>query len=290
MRLNIIYLAEEFYALEAISCLLSGKDSSNFMPFRHSHEKWRSDFEDYRARFNAQLAQTIFDYTVLVVGAELRHSELQSDFEIVNFMPSCHDDDIRRGERPANRPCHRSEAFTISREYTSDSILKCGEKYFDESEHDWWCEYGGNPWMLIAKAGLMKGNVADSIFIDHCVDLSHNNGCYFDKSAGIFMTLWESDIDEYARFLDKKRSCGPEMLLNKTYGEEFHQLLQRAVNLGILNIKIIQPEGRATDYYRHTENVSALMQYTPITWGKKVVGSNDHPIILKYQKVKKGAA
>ncbi len=75
--LNIYCLVQEFYAIEAISALLSSNHDSNLEPMRHSHSRWYCDFCDFRDTYILKFASAIYDYTILVVAAELRIADLK---------------------------------------------------------------------------------------------------------------------------------------------------------------------------------------------------------------------
>ena len=122
--------------------------------------------------------------------------------------------------------------------------------------------------MQIAKAGLMKNKVIDCVFIDHCVDLSHNNSVYFDKRANIFLL---TSPRQYQSFLDLKRSCEPQALLTQKQGFRFNQLMRRANNLHILDIQTCEdsPLGFEQDLRDETESI--LLEYRPVDWGSKPV-------------------
>ena len=76
--LNIYLLVQEFYAIEAIAAMVSVNQGSNFEPMRHSHSRWYRDFHDFRDEYIIRFASAIYDYTVSVVAAELRHCKGQA--------------------------------------------------------------------------------------------------------------------------------------------------------------------------------------------------------------------
>lgn len=109
---------------------------------------------------------------------------------------------------------------------------------------------------------MLKGKVSDGVFIDHCVDLSHNSNVYFDKGAGIFR-LW--DEKTYKDFLDRKRLCTPQELIQGAPGKELNRLLQRADTLQILRGYRENPflSGEVA------ETEQQLLDYDPIAWKNK---------------------
>ena len=124
---------------------------------------------------------------------------------------------------------------------------------------DWDDCFGGEKWYGIARAGLLKGTVGDKVFIDHCVDLSHNNGIYFDKSAGIFR-LWKQK--SHIECLDFKRICEPQALITGEFGHRLNRLLLRADRLGILQSCV--PDQIFTSSGSESEDL--LFDYQPVYW------------------------
>ena len=140
--MNISFLVQEFYAVEAISALISVNQSGNFEPMRHSHSRWYRDFCDFRNEYISKFASAIFDYTVLVVAAELRHCNERASYYIkdyyTTFLP-------------------RDAVYQECSVYNPRDILLAGIRMFDTCYVDWRKGYGGDKWKQIAKAGLMKG-------------------------------------------------------------------------------------------------------------------------------------
>ena len=73
-NMDIYLLVQEFYAMEAVSAMLGRAEYGDFQPIRHSHDRWRRDFQEFRDHYTSQLAAAIYDYTVLAVAAEMRHA------------------------------------------------------------------------------------------------------------------------------------------------------------------------------------------------------------------------
>ena len=257
--LNIHLLAQEFYALEAVSALLSGTRDNNFEPMRHSHSRWRRDFDDFRNEYNRRFASAIFDYTVLVVAAELRHCKDKASQYINDYYTTYHSRDAVY------------EECSIYRAY---DLLNAGIRMFDTGRVDWKKAYGGEKWKQIALAGLMRDKVTDCIFIDHCVDLSHNNSVYFDKGAGIFNL---PNSAGYKSFLDLKQSCEPETLIAVKCGVRFNKLLQRANNLGVIAVQAADGHFCSQTHIDNAETL--LLGYQPITWGNKQLDCSDGGVI-----------
>lgn len=242
-RCDIPLAIKEFYAMEALSALAKPE------PFRHSHAKWRTDFEELRAQFNEKLADIIFDYTTLAVAGEMRHGCSQAS----RLVPGFYDDSI-----------YRSSVYLRCVKYSANSILTAGVKLFDESVK-WKRSYGGTKWQTIARAGLYRGRLPDSLFIDHCVDLTHNGSIYFDKDTTIVHPLQGRDLEHYIRFLDLKRECASERLLESACSSTVCRLISRAAVLGIIKIPYIDGVFADASYDFNEANILA---YQSIRWGE----------------------
>lgn len=253
--LSIDELVHEFYALEAIAAMLSSGQYNNFEPMRHSHSKWYQDFHEFRDGYINKFASIIFDYTALVVAAELRHCKDKAERYIKDYYTS------------ADKS--RQSVYFECNIYKARDILMAGRKLFDNEINEWKNGYGGYKWKKIAEAGLMKDMASDCMFIDHCVDLSHNNSIYFDKGAGIFHM---QNIAEYQKFLDKKRYCDPQELISMKQGRKFDSLLARANNLNIIEVRGSDENIAALQ----DDTESRLFEYKPIHWGTKRLDCSDN--------------
>lgn len=244
-RMDIFQLVQEFYAMEALAAMLLVNQNSHFNPMRHSHERWQQDFSDFRTQYIEKFAAAIFDYTALVVAAELRHGRKRASHHLKTYYDSGLDRETVYGDCFA---------------YDPKDILAAGIRLFDADRVRWDDGYGGKKWEQIAKAGLLKDKVNDCVFIDHCVDLSHNNSIYFDKGAGIFVL---HNVRQYQAFLDFKRCCAPQDLIEAGHGKLFRKLLSRAA---ILSLAEHLP---AVSSYSNETIESNLLAYHPVEWGSK---------------------
>jgi len=255
--LNIYLLVQEFYAIEAISAMLSVNQGSNFEPMRHSHSRWYGDFHDFRAEYIIKFASAIYDYTVSVVAAELRHCRERASQYMTEYYTTSQS---------------RDAVYAECSVYNAHDVLSAGIRMFDTNHVTWNSGYGGDKWKQIAKAGLMKGKVSDCVFIDHCVDLSHNNSIYFDKSARIFLL---QDRVKYQNFLDLKRNCEPQSLITTKQGFNFNRLFFRANNLNIIETQTMDN----TDLSDRNKAESLLFSYRPIVWGAKRLVCSESNIV-----------
>ena len=214
---DILNAVKEFYGLLALEAQIALEQK--FETFRHSHERFDSDFTAYRNEYIAKLAHHIFDYTVLVCGGEMRHAYRIASRHNAEWADQC-------GNKIA-----RTEAFHRAKEWTAKSVLEACLPVF--SCRKWAGGYGGKAWAGIARAGLMYGKIPDIVFIDHCVDLSHNSSVYFDKPCTDVIELDDAHI--YKKFLDHKRNCEPiEIITDTGCSDKLASLIRRAFNIGLI--------------------------------------------------------
>lgn len=158
----------DFYILEGMKIFVSQHMTS----FRPSHEKLLDDIIEYQNKFCSSFANAIYDYIIKIVAGELRHGYEYCEEYFTEF------------DRKFGGSTERDEVYqNINKDFTPHSILEGGTYLFSKS---WEENYGGEKWLMIAKAGKMYKKIPDLAFIDHCVDLSHNNSVFFDKGAEIF--------------------------------------------------------------------------------------------------------
>lgn len=261
MSINILDAVKNFYQIQALGFLTESK----LVPFQHSHEKFNEDFMAYKKAYEDKLARAIYDYIAIVCSCELRHMEDKADNYFVDWYTSS--------------TC-RDNVGRYSVEYRPDSIIKAAMIGFGP-DVKWASSYGGKKWWAIAKAGTYYNNLPNTVFIDHAVDLSHNNSVFFDKGMGIF-TLW--DHGEYTNFLDLKRYCEPEELIwglkkhsihnyrmweYATFSDEIGEFITRAVNLGLLDANHRPVHRIVRNNYDSHVAAREIMGYTPVNWGKK---------------------
>lgn len=211
---NILAAGMEFYCIQAIEARML--EEAKLEPFRKSHERWVEDFNAYKNAYIKQMAHMIYDYTVTVVGGEMRHAEDKASMYCADY-PSV---------------SSRTVAFDMVHAYEPRQLLKVAIEVFQAD--NWESGYGGEAWANIAKAGLMYNNIPDVVFIDHCIDLSHNSSVYFDKPDNGILHI--TDVDDYKKFLDFKYLATPVQILAKLRKSKIlKRLLVRAVNVGIIS-------------------------------------------------------
>lgn len=265
--LDATELIHEFYALQAVEALRVCEE------FRHSHEKWLYDFESYKQTYDSKLASLIFDYTARTVFGEVRYAGIKSSHSLIGFP-------CEGGSRPS--------CYVKSVKYEPLMIFKCGMLAFSIKTK--WIEgYGGSAWHDIAETGYNRavgkpGWTCDPVFIDRCVDLSHNSSPYFDKVETDLICLWSKF--SYQNYLDFKRLASPVAILTKSNMSQYLTcLVHRGVNIGILSKEVILKPmtPNALNQYRHLNSpsearfpvhesiIQSLLHYEPQVWGKETI-------------------
>lgn len=241
--IEILNVVKAFYQIQAVDMIKHPVEADR------RHRYWSDEFKYYKDIFIDQFEQAIYDYTVLAVGGEARHAKFKASVYNPNF------------------PCNgksRTVAMNKMVQYNPDDIVTNALYLFKNAS--WGNAYGGRLWEFIADSVAKRNEWGTkTIFIDHCIDLSHNGGCYFDKSDyGIF---WVSSGQDYKQFLDFKLVCSPTQLLTDYYiiGKELFKLINSGIRLHIL------PAIRCTYDNANTIGINRLMQYRRIDWGMKPV-------------------
>ena len=256
-RIDIFQAAKDFYALEAMVALLCDKNKNDFEAFRPSHARWYRDFIAYRNEYVENLANAIFDYTAIVVAGEMRHAQASASSYLEEFGYNAH--------------YGRSEVYDKCTRWTPESILEAGVKIFNPANVTWKSGFGGEKWGQIARAGLRRRSFnSPSVFIDHCVDLSHNNSVYFDKGANIF---YLHSGARYKKFLDMKRKATTTEVLQENLSDNVRTLLRRACILGVYQVDIITLSQSWSTSSQGFCNDEWVLNYIPAEWGTEVLSS-----------------
>lgn len=269
-KIDIEAVVRTFYGFQALEILAK----ENYVAFLPSHEKWLGDFRAYSSIFEKNLATIIYDYIVKVVASELRHCRLKSELYIPDFYGSTQVGELRR-----------NEIWEDCKKYNPSDIIKAGLLLFDEEMNCWSEGYGGEAWRQIAKGGEYYQKVSDRIFIDHAVDLSHNNSIFFDKGADILIL---NDVDRYCYYLNLKKVESPEIVLGESIKMSSKELLDfylRGVNIGLIKIDQFVENANFHRYLKPSflkkkrdKEFDNLTNYAPVKWGNKSINLNN----LKY--------
>lgn len=248
----------EFYAIESINAMAHASYE------RHSHAKWRKEFDAFKKQYIEHFANAFFDYTVFVCLGEARHAYKQCDYYLDDFF----DED----ERNSAYNCPHLEPF---------SALNVLFKLFT---FEWESSYGGKAWADIADGGLKYLTYPDEVFLDHLVDLSHNNGIFYNKTNHIFALKGTDSQIEF--FLDLKRDCSPQVVYGyceHSISYEIKKFFKRAINLGIIT-PFTNEEWEDIETQKAMEwpltfvnqaNVENILNYIPVKWGSSHLNEED---------------
>lgn len=239
LLLNIEILAKTFYQIIAIDTIISSSDST-LIPFRHSHEKWLKDFEEFKTTFYSQFAKSLYDYLVFARAVEMRHMSQRANLHFFDYYTES------KTSRYILKHC------TI---YSDKEIIRAALIAFSDLV-DWEMQYGGWKWHLIAKAATYFHKLPNMVFIDHILDLSHNCSSVFDKGHNIFVLM---DRNSYTTFLTNKRYGNIGLVLDYLlYSTQLKKLVDRAKTLGIF------------DWHYQisvSPTIENVLTYEPIKWG-----------------------
>lgn len=242
MSIDIFDAIVDFYGLQCLQAIAV----PNVDAFSPSQNRWLRDFESYQATYQHKLARAIYDYLALICFGEARHAKNKAS-HYVEGLPTCSE---------------RSTQYDRAAQYNPQQFLPVLEELFEVAK--WDSGYGGTSWARIARAAQMYGTVPDAVFVDHCVDLSHNNSLCFNKEeADIFTLRWATG---YKTMLDRKASWAPTSFIDEyvnNFSYAVYSLLVRAQRLGLISNNIPQIE---------ITNDADEWEYEPIKWGSRVVG------------------
>lgn len=247
----------EFYGLECISAM------AKTTPFRHSHEKWLNEFTEFKNKYDTQFAKAFFDYATLLCLAECRHAPKHCNWEIEFFPALFYDGD------------NRNALFNCPHFEPKSLLTTCAALFSDNNE--WESQWGGEKWQAIANGALKYYDLPPVTFVDYMVDLSHNNGVFYNKGNHIFRLY--ADGYQVTGFLEYKRYQSPAKVWNEckeSCSAETQKFFRRAVALGIIepfystlhNLSIPLNERSDCDGVENMDkNLNAILGYVPIKWG-----------------------
>ena len=154
----------DFYFLQALDVEISNQIAGSDAKFSHTVLKLQSDLKEAMDEISENIALRTFVYLYAACVGEARHARHDTAERI--FLPET----VKR---------HRGELFGHITNYApTRQNLNAVVKVF---EQPWKAGFGGKAWGDIAKALLTYGKMPDAAWIDHVVDLEHNNGTAFSK-------------------------------------------------------------------------------------------------------------
>lgn len=153
---------QDFYVLERLNSLTRQKAEKTMEHKDISlYEKVAYAFDD----LVPDLAEAMYQYLYLACMGESRHAA-QNVAEL-RFI-----DGLIGGERDGS--------YKIAVKYDPAKSIP---QLIDIFSQSWAGSYGGKAWLSIAKGAALYGTIPDAAFVDHAVDLRHNNGTAFSKSS-----------------------------------------------------------------------------------------------------------
>lgn len=262
----LFYLVANFYAIN----LLKGLMTLSPLIDAKSYQKLWQDLIEYEGRYNKQLALMFYEHTVLAVQCELRHCKKMSEFFIPNFFG---DGWYKNYDDKRCYACH---------EFEPKSILKAGSWLFNEDNNCWFMDYwdkfsyGGDMWKIISSGGLKYGQLPDSVFIDHMVDLQHNNALFMLKETGEFTYTARLGPATYEKLLNDKKDFGISDFIHGYVHYLCDDVLSMIRRYQYITKETMIDPKRLLTYKVHRDilcekSVELLLRYKPIKWGNKMV-------------------
>ena len=151
----------DFYAMQVID-IEHNKEGAKY-----------KKFVKFKSQFTKQLAKSMEDYLVLACAGEMRHGKHKCDMCYSTF--------------PVGGS--RSNVWGDIVSFNPQQIMNMAANLFQN--YRWEGGYGGKKWGQCAQAYIDRytdGHIMqkDTVFVDHCFDLQHNNGTVFNKGCDIF--------------------------------------------------------------------------------------------------------
>jgi len=158
--------------------------------FSHSVEKFQNDLAELCNELIPNMALRTFVYLYAACLGESRHSRTPNAERI--FLEDA-------------RTLHRNELFLTACDYApSNENIKAIVDIFAQP---WKSGFGGKPWKGIAEALYTYYTMPPAAFIDHVIDLEHNNGTAFNKEDARSTIFFDTNYpNRFSHFLDYKFS------------------------------------------------------------------------------------
>lgn len=168
--------------------LLALQTAARHLPqFQHSVTKLVEDIDFTLEDVADNMALRTFTYLFAACLGEARHT--RSGNARARYIP---------------QTCDRSrhEIFSNATVFAPDEHnIKV---LIDAFGQDWRSGFGGKPWQEIAKALLDFGKTPNVAWLDHVVDLEHNNGTAFNKDDAKSTIHFDTNYDNFSAFLTYK--------------------------------------------------------------------------------------
>lgn len=178
----------DFYVLQAIEAKVSGKLALDpELQFSKKVDKFLEQLENVTERIVSNMALRTFVYLYAACMGEARHAR----------------DNVARERFIKQIDSSRSGVFSTINQYPPDE--KNVGALVNIFAQEWRGGYGGTAWHKIAEALTEYKTMPDAAWLDHVVDLEHNNGTAFSKPDGFDTIMFSSSYDgRFSSFLNYK--------------------------------------------------------------------------------------
>lgn len=160
---------QDFYVLERMNFIAKQRYDETYSK---KDEKLYEDIHEKFIKLTDALAEAFYYYVFFISMGEARHSS--RSFTRDRFLEGLTDKFV-----------DRSVVIKSAIQYDP---AECADALISVFDQNWTSNgYGGPNWLTIAKALKIYGKVPNAVFVDHVVDLCHNNGTAFSKNTTAVM-------------------------------------------------------------------------------------------------------
>lgn len=236
----------DFYFLQALEAATKNAiDANPELEFSKPVEKFLTDLDKVTEKIVPNMALRTFMYLYAACVGEARHTTSAVTETLF----------LKKSKRS------REDAFATITDYppTPENL----QVLVDLFSQSWRSGYGGSAWRNIAVALTEYGKSPDAAWLDHVVDLQHNNGTAFSKPEGketIFFSI-EYEDSRFGQFLDYK--FREDILTTTPYWKGYLDVSPRIFNLLTRYSNVFK--------VKMPHVVQKLEDLTPyeVEWGKK---------------------
>jgi hypothetical protein len=242
----------DFYFLQALRVSISQEISKHpALQFSHTVVKLQEDLNEYYNDIVPNMALRVFTYLFAACLGEARHARSNSaDRRFVREILTA----------------HRSTIFqSISDFEPSRQNIQALVDVFSQN----WCSgFGGEAWKSIAKALHEYYTLPPATWLDHVVDLEHNNGTAFSKTDACDTILFDTRYPfRFNNFLDYKFRYN---IIEQSDGSHAYHLTRPAYKLIQRYAKIFH---KSMPWWIEA-GLQRLTEYD-VQWGQKTITLED---------------
>jgi hypothetical protein len=243
----------DFYFLQALEAAVVREIASNpELEFVKSVEKFQDDLDKTTEKVYTNMALRVFMYLYAACLGEARHAK---------------DTVARERFVKVSGKMGRGDWFAHAADYAPSKANL--EVLLSVYRQDWRSGYGGEAWYNIAEALTEYEKTPPAAWLDHVVDLEHNNGTAFSKPDGLNTIFFDVTYPaRFGNFLDYKFSKDilvkhPHFIDNLGVSPRIYSLLERYSK--IFNRPIV------THAVPELENLSSYV----VEWGDGVLSLDE---------------